>query len=64
MVVYKIAQLGTGWAVFRIQGRRFAHVEGPYPSRNQAITRQHALEQREAVASRAGETSCAPVFDD
>jgi hypothetical protein len=64
MVLYKVAQLGLGWAVFRIDGKYLAHIDGPYRSRRHALARQRTLENRErgqlVVASSAG----APAFDD
>ncbi len=53
MVVYKTAQLGTTWAVFRIEGTRFSRVAGPFRTRLAAQSRQRLLEERELRRSSA-----------
>lgn len=46
MASYEVAQLGVGWAVFRVDTAKFGHVCGPYRSKRQAMSELRALRAR------------------
>lgn len=59
MASYEVAQLGVGWAVFRVDTAKFGHVCGPYRSKRQALSelralRARVLETRETASRRIG----------
>ncbi len=64
MVVYQIAQLGTGWAIFRIEGTRLEHVDGPYRSRRHALARKRSIQRREKLGAGLRVSAAALAYDD
>lgn len=50
MAVYKTAQLGEGWAVFRIEGTAFEIAGGPYATADEAHAHKLRLEGRTRAA--------------
>ena len=64
MVVYQVAQLGAGWAIFRIEGTRLEHVDGPYRSRRHALARKRLIQRRETRGAGLDISAGAPAYDD
>jgi hypothetical protein len=64
MVVYKVAQLGAGWAVFRIDDRTLMHVDGPYRNRHRALARKRSFEFRDTTSHRETDPAGVPAFDE